>query len=210
MKFCFVCGKNTEKLIEGYCEECYNKKFRLLIVPKEITVKVCSKCNRIKYGNVWRDIEVEEILKDKIKILGKNVDLKIRREDNIIHIDARGFLKNSKKPKEEKYDIRLKTNKVVCTDCSRRFGDYYEAILQLRGDTDGAIEFLTDNLSGESIYKIERVKNGIDVYLVDSHTANNVSKQLRKRFNAKTKKSFKLVTRKQGKDIYRSVFVVRI
>ena len=89
-------------------------------------------------------------------------------------------------------------------------GDYYEAILQLRGDTDGAIEFLTDNLSGESIYKIERVKNGIDVYLVDSHTANNVSKQLRKRFNAKTKKSFKLVTRKQGKDIYRSVFVVRI
>ena len=210
MKFCFVCGKKTDKLIEGYCEECYNKEFSLLKVPEEISIKVCSKCGRINYGKVWKEKEVEDILKDKIKILGKNVDIKIRKNDNI-HITAKGFLKNSKKIKEEKKEIRLKLNKIVCPDCSRRLGDYYEAILQLRGDADKAMDFLTDQLSIErSVYKIENVKNGIDIYLDDAHLASNLSKQLRKKFNAKVKKSFKLFTRKQGKDIYRSTFVVRI
>jgi NMD protein affecting ribosome stability and mRNA decay len=30
-------GKKTEKLIDGYCEKCYNKEFNLIEVPKEIT-----------------------------------------------------------------------------------------------------------------------------------------------------------------------------
>jgi len=210
MKFCFVCGKKTDKLIEGYCEECYNKEFSLLKVPDEISIKVCSKCGRINYGKVWKEREVEDILKDKIKVLGKNVNIKIRKNDNI-HITAKGFLKNSKKIKEEEREIRLKVNRIVCPNCSRRLGDYYEAILQLRGDADSAMDFLTDKLSIEkSIYKIEKVKNGIDIYLDDTHLASKLSNQLKKKFNAKVKKSFKLFTRKQGKDIYRSTFVVRI
>jgi nonsense-mediated mRNA decay protein 3 len=209
MKFCFVCGKNTEKLIEGYCEDCYNKKFELIKVPKDMLLKVCSKCNRINYRNVWRDMSIEDILKDKIKILGKNVDLKISRNDNVISVRAKGFLKNSKKQKEECYNIRLKINKVVCPECSRRLGDYYEAILQLRGDANKMFDFLEDKLTDKNIYKVENVRNGIDIYLNDSHIAENMSKMLKKRFNSKVKKSFRLLTKKQGKDIYRSTFVVR-
>ena len=209
MKFCFVCGKNTDKLIEGYCEDCYNKKFELIKVPKDILLKVCSKCNRINYKNTWRDMRIEDVLKDKIKVLGKKVDLKISRNDNVISVCAKGFLKNSKKQKEECYEIRLKINKVVCSECSRRFGDYYEAILQLRGDANKMFDFLEDRLTNENVYKVENVRNGIDIYLNDSHVAENMSKLLKKRFNAKIKKSFRLLTRKQGKDIYRSTFVVR-
>lgn len=208
MKFCFVCGKKTDKLIEGYCEDCYSKKFSLLQVPKELSIKMCSKCGRINYGNIWKEKEIEDILKDKIKVLGKNVDIKISRDDNI-HIVAKGLLKNSKKVKEERKDIRLKINKIVCPECSRRLGDYYEAILQLRGDADKAFDFLTDSL-GSSVYKVDKVRNGIDIYLIDAHLAGNLSKMLKKRFNARVKKSFKLFTRKHGKDIYRSTFVVRI
>lgn len=209
MKFCFVCGKKTEKLIEGYCEDCYNKKFVLVNVPKELTLKICSKCERINYRNVWRDMEIEDVLKDKIKILGKNVDLRISRDDGIISVCAKGFLKDSRKQKEECYDIRLKMNKVVCRDCSRKFGDYYESILQLRGNAEKMFDFIEDRLTNDKVYKIENVRNGIDVYLSDSHFAETLSKLLKKNFKAKIKKSFRLLTRKQGKDIYRSTFVVR-
>ena len=118
-------------------------------------------------------------------------------------------MKGSKKQKEESHEIKLKVNKIVCPDCSRKFGDYYESILQLRGKPDAMMDFLSDKLADRNIYKVENVKNGIDIYLDDSHVAENMSKLLKKRFNAKVKKSFRLVTRKQGKDIYRTTFVVR-
>src|SRR3990172_4053220 len=163
MKFCFVCGKSTEKLIEGYCEECYNKEFRLIDVPKVLSITMCSKCSRIKYKNAWKEMEAEDVLKDEIKILGRDVDMNISTDKNVIRIDAKGFLKNSKKLKEESHDIRLKVNKIVCTDCSRRLGDYYEAIIQLRGDIDAMMDFLSDRLVKErKVCKILKVRNGID------------------------------------------------
>lgn len=210
MKFCFVCGKKTDKLVEGYCEECYSNKFELLKVPEEVTVKMCSRCGRIKYRNVWREMEVEDVLKDKVKILGKDVSLRIEKNEKI-HVFAKGFLKDSKKLKREEHEIRLKINKVVCPSCSRRSGGYYEAILQLRGDVDKAMDFLDDQLANEkSVYRIERAKNGIDIYLDSTHLANSLSHLLKKRFKARVRKTYRLFTRKEGKDIYRSTIVVRI
>ena len=210
MKFCFLCGKKTENLIKGYCEECYNKEFKLIESPKEISLTVCSKCNRIKHKNKWKDSEIDELLKDKIKILGKNVGIRIEKND-VLHIFAKGYLNYSKKLKEEKHDIILKLNKIVCSDCSKRFGDYYEAILQLRGEVSEIMDFIDDQVIKEKkIYRLERVKNGFNLYLVDKHFANTLSNVLKKRFNVKVKKTFKLITRREGKDIYRSVILVRI
>jgi len=210
MKFCFLCGKETEKLIEGYCEECYNKEFKLIEVPKKISFIICNKCDRIKYKNKWKDTEIDELLKDKIKILGENVGIKIEKND-ILCIIAKGSLKGSKKLKEERYDIILKLNKIVCSDCSRRFGGYYEVILQLRGEVSDVMDFINDQIIKErKIYRLEKVKNGFDIYLEDKYFANKLTNILKKRFNAKVKKSFKLVTRKEGKDIYRNIILVRI
>ena len=211
MKFCFVCGKNTEKLVDGYCEDCYNKKFKLISAPKSITVKTCSKCGRISHANAWREMEIGDLLRDKIKIHGKNVNIRITKTDDGFSVKAKGFLEGSRKEKTEICDIRIKSNKVVCLDCSRRLGDYYEAILQIRGNVDKAMEFIMDQLDAQkSIYKIEKAGGGIDIYLDDSHIASTISKNLKHKFRAKVKRSFKLYTRKQGKDIYRSTIVVRI
>ena len=156
-------------------------------------------------------MQIEDTLKNKIKILGKDVNLKFRNLDDRIVVQASGFLNGSKKNKRETSEIMIKKNKVVCLDCSRKLGDYYEAILQIRGDVDRTVDFLTDQLEMErSVYKVEKVGNGIDIYLDDSHLASIISKKLRNKFKAKIKSSFKLYTRKQGKDIYRSTIVVRI
>ena len=100
---------------------------------------------------------IEELLKDKIKIIGKNVGIKIEKND-VLHIFAKGSLKGSKKLKEEEHDIILKLNKTVCQDCSRMFGGYYEAILQLRGEVADIMDFIDDQMIKEKkIYNHNKV-----------------------------------------------------
>ena len=210
MKFCFVCGKKTENLIKGYCEDCYNKEFSLIEVPKEITFTKCTKCERLRDKNIWKDVEIEGLLKDKIKILGKSVSIRIEKND-ILHVTAKGYLKGSKKLKEEKHDIKIKIKKQVCGSCSKRFGGYYESIIQLRGNAYDAMDFMEDQIIRErQTYRIEKSKNGFDIYLADNNFANKLTNVVKKKFNAKIERNYKLVTRKQGKDIYRSVMLVRI
>ncbi len=211
MKFCFICGKKTEKLIKGYCEECYNKKFQLIEIPKEIFVTICTKCNKIKEKNMWKDIEIDEFLRNKIKILGK--DIKIRFEINdALKVYAKGFLEGSKNLKEESYEVKLKTNKQVCLECSRKFGEYYEAIIQIRGNlTNDDINSIDDIvLMGKGFYRIKEVKGGYDLFISNKSLAEKITEFLRKKYKAEIKKSYKLVTSKQGKDIYRNIILVRI
>lgn len=216
MKFCFVCGKKTDKLIEGYCEKCYNKKFKLIQVPEKIKVTVCSKCDSIKERTKWKDIEIEDVIKNKIKVLGKKVKINID-VNRIVKIHAKGFLEGSKKIKEENYEIRLKENKMVCPTCFRQSGDYHEGIIQLRGDiTKEVIDVIDDCVINEilddkkSFYKLKKVKGGYDLYMSDKHITKKVTDLLKKKFKAQIKKTYKLVTRKNGKDIYKTTALVSI
>jgi len=216
MKFCFLCGKETEKLIEGYCERCYNKEFQLIKVPEKIPFIICCKCNMIKHKNSWKELDTDDIIKENIEILGKNVKINIEKND-IAHVYVKGFLKNSKKQKEEVHNVILKQNKTVCPFCSRRHGNYYEAILQLRGNiSEEILDFVDEQIilaskkDKKAFYRVENIKNGFDFYIGSKSLADKIADLLRKRFKAETKKSFHLVTRKEGKDIYRSVVLVRV
>ena len=211
MKFCFLCGKETENLIKGYCEECYNKKFKLIEIPEEINVTICSKCNKIKEKNKWKDIEIDDFLRNKIKILGKDVKIKFEKND-ILKVFAKGFLEGSETLKEETHEIKLKINKEVCLDCSRKYGDYYEAVLQIRGnltnDDFNSIDDLV--LIKKGFYKIEEVKGGYDLLIGNKALGEKITNFLRKKYKTEIKKSYKLVTSKDSKDIYRNIILIKI
>ncbi|NIO44314.1 MAG: hypothetical protein GTN36_02060 [Candidatus Aenigmarchaeota archaeon] len=211
MRFCFLCGKKTEKLIKGYCEECYNKKFQLIEVPKEIFVTTCSKCNKIKEGNKWKDMEIDEFLRNKIKIFGKNVKIRFEIND-IVKIYAKGFLEESKKLKEEFHEVKLKIKKEVCSGCSRKFTDYYETLIQIRGSlTNDDIDSIDDIvLIKKGFYRIKEVKGGYDFFISSKSLGEKITEILRKKYKAEIKKSYKLVRRKQGKNIYRNIISIRI
>lgn len=211
MKFCFLCGKKTEKLSKGYCEECYNKKFQLIKVPEEIVVNVCSKCRKIKEKNSWKDIEIDKILRDKIKILGKNVRIRIEKND-IMKVHAKGFLEGSKVIKEEVHEVEIKFRKETCTDCSRKFGRYYESVVQVRGNlTDEDVNLIDDIvLSKNGFYRIEDVKGGYNFLLSSRALSRQIAELLKRRYKTEIKKSFELVTKQEGIDIYRNIILVRI
>lgn len=207
MKFCFVCGKKTEKLIEGYCEDCYNNSFNLIQTPKEVTIFRCSKCKKIKQKNDWNDIEIEDLIKNNIKVLGNNVKVEVIGDK----IFARGSLKNSKKVKEdETHEINIKTVKVLCPECSRRLGGYYEAIMQLRGNMpEEVLSFIDKEIKEKSFYRIDSVKGGFNLYIGNKNIANQIADKIKRIYNLEVKKSFKLYTKKEGKDVYKSVFSVK-
>jgi nonsense-mediated mRNA decay protein 3 len=205
MKFCFVCGKKTEKLIEGYCEDCYNSKFSLIKIPKDLRIMQCTKCHRTNQKNTWTDAGIEDFLKDKIKVSDKNVKISIVGKKVLVH----GFLESSNKPKEETHEVDLKIVKTVCLDCSRRLGGYHEAIIQLRGKTTKEIlNFLHERITEQSFYRIEPVREGFDLYVGDKKVANHVVYELVKKYNFKIRKSYKLATKKEGRDIYKNIISI--
>lgn len=204
MKFCFVCGKRTEKLIKGYCEDCYNKSFSLIEIPKEISIVQCSKCKKIKHTNLWLD-DIETAIRDKIKILGEGVKIKIR--DN--EIFATGSLKGSRKIKEDKHKVNVRIIKTVCQECSKRYGGYYEAILQLRGNiSEEVLNFVDREVNKRTFYRAENVKDGFNLYVGNKGIAEQIAETLSKKYKFKIRKSYKLFTKKEGKDVYRSIIFV--
>jgi len=207
MKFCFVCGKKTEKLIEGYCEDCYNNSFNLIQTPKSIIIFCCSKCKKVKQKNEWKDIEIENLVKNSIKILGNDVKIEVIGNK----IFASGNLKDSKKVKdEETHEINVKTVKVLCPECSRKLGGYYEAIMQLRGNvSEEVLNFIDKEVKERSYYRADHVKGGLNLYIGNKNIANQIADKLKRIYNLEVKKSFKLYTKKEGKDVYKSVFSVK-
>ena len=212
MKFCFLCGKRTEKLIKGHCEECYKKKFQLIEVPEEISVTVCARCGQIKKRYKWVESEIDKVLLDKIKILGKNVSIKIELNESIAKIHARGLLEGSKKIKEEVHEVKLKIKKMTCLTCSRKAGKYYESTVQIRGEIKNEDMDAVDDvvLERKGFYRIKEVKGGYDLFVSDKSLANKIAEVFENRYRVETKRSFKLLTRRDGKDINRETILLRI
>ena len=205
MKFCFVCGKKTEKLIEGYCEDCYNEKFNLVKIPKDLRIVMCKKCKKIKQGISWEDIKVEDFLKKKIKTLGRDVKIDISGDE----IFVTGMLENSKKPKEEIHEINIKHIKTLCLRCSQKLGGYYETVIQLRGNvTNSILNLLDEKINEKSFYRVEAVDGGFNLYVGDKNIANDVAELIKKRYKFKIRKSYKLFTKKEGRDVYRTMISI--
>jgi nonsense-mediated mRNA decay protein 3 len=212
MKFCFLCGKRTEKLIKGYCEECYKKKFQLIEVPEEIPITLCVRCRNIKERHKWTENEIDKVLRDRIKVLGKDVSIRIEKNEEDAKIIAKGLLEFSKSPKEEVHEVKLKIKKVTCPTCSRKAGKYYESTIQIRGNlTNDDVDAIDDDvLERGGFYRVKEVKGGYDFFISDKSLAKKIVETFKTRHKVEIKKSFKLLTRRDGKDIYRDTILLRI
>jgi nonsense-mediated mRNA decay protein 3 len=217
-KFCFICGKVTDDLVEGRCIDCRGEDKFLIVVPKKFELVVCSRCSRVKDNNRWQDISVEEVLNKKVKTNGRITNFEIIQEGKFYYADAKGYPEGSTKLKEEKERIPVHINKLVCSKCNMRWGGYYEAIIQIRGNytqkaiaiTEGIVARLEGKDEKAFISKIVKVRGGVDYYLGSKRIATKIADELKKEFDAEIKRSFELVTQREGKDVHRNIISVRI
>lgn len=232
--FCVECGREGE-LIGSICRDCYSKKHGLVSVRDHVDLTLCAHCSSMLAKDGWRDVgsvkeaaelavgEALEVSKGA-KLTDMRVSLSEKDERNLqadvqvmLTVDGHGF--------ERQLGTIVRLKRGSCQECSKQQGRYYEAILQVRGpdrtlprDAEVEIERMVNSRvasmrkSSREIFlsRTERVKGGLDFYFSTISSARNVARELQGSLCAAFKESSSLWGRRDGKDIYRMTYLVRL
>ena len=224
VKFCPKCGEKTEKFYSSLCRECFLEKLSVVDkVPDRLVLRQCKNCGKIYVNEDFAetvegalDILLRELLQDKqMKVLHSAT---YRIEGRRVHITL--VLRMEDLEKIEKKDAELVVKAIVCQTCSMQGSGYFQSVLQLRGpkellevlfdDAHQQIEFLSHYDQHAFISKIERKKEGIDLYIGSKKVAMQIAKNIKNRFNASITISRKLAGKEQGQKLYRDTVLVRL
>ncbi len=220
---CLECGVREAKY-EGLCEECFLKKVRFTKVPEHIEITECPHCHSIKLGSHWERISLKDAVKSEIE---RNMDvlheydeckISIEYEDNKAEVTVNityGDLKT-----QEIFEVSVATKYESCPRCNRFFGNYFEAIIQLRDMREGEVEeilnYVYDRIEhyarkNENLFLTKAVekREGWDLYLSDKREAKKISREICKKYGATLKESPQIAGRKDGRDVYRVTYAVR-
>jgi len=223
VKVCPRCGRNEKEVpfIGFFCRDCY-LELNPPIKESRITLKVCPTCGRIFVGR-WVEPDLTKIarwIEGHIKI-SNDVEkpiltITIGRETEK-EIEYRGILTGiiQGTPIEYRFSGTVKKVYEQCPYCARRFGGYYEAVLQLRGKE-------WKKLYGEVLEMLPREKDpkafvskevfrreGVDVFLGSKKVAEKIARRLKQR-GARIKFSYEQVTEKDGKPVTREFVSIRL
>lgn len=202
-QICIICGAEVFK--ENLCELHFIEKNKLFEIPEKVNLKYCTNCGAY-YDNRWVKDDLENIIKSKIKtnnrILRKEVDVK----NNYAMFICKGYIKPSKKIKEETKRIEIKIEKRKCDNCIKLLSGYYQAVFQIRGKRKEKILKHLMNLLGSNEIILEKIKEGYDIKFIDKKKASKISGLLK---GFSIKKSYKLITEKKGKKLYRNYYAIR-
>lgn len=212
---CFVCGTRPA-VIDGWCAEDWNKEHALIKLPDRFDIIMCARCNRAKISGSWKNWDLENFLRSKAKISGRLDELKVTEKNGKFIVSVRGVVEHGFKPKTEEHAVIIKFNKVSCPECSRAAGGYYEAIVQLRGRiTDSEINFFEHEAEkilakdARAFYSVKEIKEGLDIKMGSASAANKLAELLKRRYRAEINKSYQLVSKKDSRDINRTIIAVR-
>jgi len=119
--------------------------------------------------------------------------------------------------------LNYQVNKVLCQKCSREAGGYYESIVQLRAnrelsdeEIERALEIVNEVISSSPedqkafVSKLERKKEGINVFLGSRNIGRKISKMILKEFGGTLTESKKIHTRIDGREVYRFTYSLRL
>jgi nonsense-mediated mRNA decay protein 3 len=231
--FCVRCGKEGSTY-ESLCMECFLANNRFTKAPDHVDLVQCYHCREFLLRGKWQKITLDEAIREAARgslEVRRGTDItRVRQEvlpadDYNFHVTMRVSLEYSdiKIEEENKTIVRLKNG--VCTRCSKIMGSYYESIIQIRGRerklTEAQKERLVSSVQDKVqeaqdenremfISKLEEVPGGVDAYLSSISLAKAISHDMADKYGAEVKESSTLVTQKEGRDVYRVTFLVRL
>jgi nonsense-mediated mRNA decay protein 3 len=135
-----------------------------------------------------------------------------------------GFINELEISEEHKLSVRLKNT--ICDVCSKRFGGYHEAIVQIRTEnkklTSEEIENIITNVKnlienlqakgnrGLFITDIALENSGLNFYISEKGAALTIVKYLQEKSGGQFKQSSKNVGMKDSRQIYRMTYLLRL
>ncbi len=232
--FCVRCGKEGPTY-ESLCVECFLENARFTSVPEHVDLFKCHYCEEYLVEGKWRKYSsLEEAIGDVAKRaleVRKGAEVtQVRTEvtaadSKNFHVQLRAKVEYSDLITEEESETIVRLKGTVCPRCSKMLGNYYESIIQVRGrdrkltekqkqrlleEITSRVETAQEENREMFISKMEEVPGGVDAYLSSISLAKGIAKELGERFGAEIKESSTLVTQKEGKDVYRVTYLVRL
>ncbi|CAD7767245.1 MAG: NMD3 family protein [Candidatus Argoarchaeum ethanivorans] len=212
----------------------------LLHHPNAVSIQVCPVCRAYRKKGQWiysnnQTVSVDEIVltvaKENIKVekLAENSSIKLDVEHYghsiyPVHIHAEAVV--SGKPVVYDGLLRGQIHFETCDVCNRIAGGYYEAIIQLRGDSriptetevqecSKIMQKLLERIKRQGnrlalITRTEKLKEGTNFYLASNKAAKKACRKLVIVYAATLTESNKLVGRKDGRDVYRMTYALRL
>jgi len=236
-EFCVVCGSTDRALVDGLCAECAADRTVLVSAPKRGTVTICPHCGAREVGAHWErsgtgHLLTAEDLNPFLKIHPEAGVRTVRWEETGATATVREYTGRARTVfrganREVVVPMSVRLVSRSCPDCSRRSGRYYTAIVQLRGPLDGPtekagprrarLERQWQGLLGEArsdwkaaISWMEALPEGWDCFFTDTLAARSIARLAHQKLGASVKESASLFGRKDGHDVYRVTFCLRI
>jgi 60S ribosomal export protein NMD3 len=235
-EFCVLCGRTGRVLTDGVCAECAADREGLVRVPQQVEVVLCPQCGARFHRGQWVRVGSSTVLstEDLAPFLEFHPDVGLRSVQWTERARSRSLREVSGEARirfrgiERTVPLAL-TARVVsrtCTDCGRRTGRYYTALLQLRGEAQPRtrrpkelrrqLEAIWAGLVREAradwtaaVGWREELPEGWDVYFTDTLAARSVARLAKQQFGAALVESASLFGRKNGQDVYRVTFCLR-
>lgn len=231
-ELCLKCG-GPEGKYSHMCEKCYRSSVVPSTLPKVLKMKICSSCSfMVNVTSNQRIVEwengIRELVKESLSVIedGTLLDFTIHRngrDDYLTFLEVQSEIEHSGLLFHQDHSCELRITYGVCNRCSRQSGNYFEANIQFRGGkrslTDEELKYAMahvrqriDESTAENAFisHIDQIHKGLDFYLGDKSVAKEIARDLQHHFGAHFQESFSLAGRKDGKDIYRSTYLVRL
>ena len=221
------------------CDECYFDSFDLVDAPERIEVRVCSQCGAVHRGNRWvdvgardyTDIAVEETA-DRLAVhldadeIEWGVEPEQVDENTIrMHCLFTGVVRGT--AISEEVTVPVYVARQTCDRCGRIAGDYYAAIVQVRGtdraptaeENDRAAEiaeaYIADRESkgdrNAFVTETTRTDDGIDMKISTTQMGQGIASRIVRELGGSVSEAPTLVTEDEdGNEVYRVTFTVRL
>ncbi len=205
MLICPKCGRSERevKFLEAFCVDCYPFNLKL---PGRIEIEFCKRCSRMRIRGEWAPYsrrKLEEHIASKARGEFERVEYDSEKKEMVFTVRKGGAEAEIRKPFEFEKKI------VICPDCSKISGGYYESVIQLRGNEKRVAKYariLTEMLRKRTfITKTEEKHGGTDIFAGSTRAVLEAVAEL----GLRAKITRKLVGTKEGKRAYRATFSIR-
>jgi nonsense-mediated mRNA decay protein 3 len=160
----------------------------------------------------------------ELKKVNIDTECKETKEGMSCKVYISGFLDDVEISEEHDLTVRLK--RTVCEICSKKFGGYHEAIVQIRtekrklskdklDDIQLTVETLIEDLRAKGnrglfITDIGEEHGGLDFFISEKGAGIIIAKKIQDQYGGEIKQSSKNIGMKDGRQLYRMTYLLRL
>lgn len=232
--FCVECGKEGPIFRDGVCLNCYLKTHSFTSGPDEIDLPVCSHCSSYKYKSNWtsdlfgdvirRAIKNKFQISKELKKIDINTECQETKDGMQCKVYISGFIDDIEMSDEHKLLVHLR--KTVCDVCSKKFGGYHEAIIQIRADKRKISKKELENFQKDVENFVEHLRakgnrglfitdvgedhGRLDFFISDKQAGLIIAKKIQEQYGGTIKQSSKNIGMKDSRQVYRMTYLLRL